>query len=151
VNRINLLLLLDRLEQMVQEAPRVPLGNRALINAGEMLELIGKIRETLPEEVKRAGRLAADSERLLQQGQSEAERLVREAEEYVARLVSESEIMRRAQAEAKKILDDAQRRAKEVEAGADAYADGVLRNLQEALERTLRTVKKGRSELQRGA
>ncbi|HEY8496831.1 MAG TPA: hypothetical protein VIK98_07380 [Limnochordales bacterium] len=149
MNRINLLLLLDKLEQMVQEAPRVPIGNRALINASEMLELIAKIRETLPEEVKRADRLAADTERLLQQGQSEAERLVREAEAYAARLVSESEVLRRAQAEAKKIIEEAQKRAKEIEEGADAYADGVLRNLQEALERTLRTVKKGRSELQR--
>jgi len=149
MNRMNLLLLLDRLEQLVQESPRMPLGNRALINAGELLELIEKIREALPDEVKRADKLAAESERVIQQGQTEAERIVREAEEYAARLVSESEVLRRAQAEAKKIIEEAQRRAKELGEGADAYADGVLRNLQEALERTLRAVKKGRSELQR--
>src|SRR5690606_7341600 len=149
MNRINMLLLLDRLEQLVQESPRMPLGNRALVNVAELLDLIGKIREALPEEVKRADRLAADSERLIQQGHSEAERTVRAAEQYAARLVPESEVLRRAQAAAKKTLEEAQRRAEELEGGADAYAEGVLRNLQEALERTLRTVKKGRSQLQR--
>jgi len=149
MNRMNLLLLLDRLEQLVQESPRMPLGNRALVNVGELLDLIAKIRDALPEEIKQADRLASDTQRLIEQGRSEAERIVREAEEYAARLVSESEVLRRAQAEAKRIIEEAQRRAKEMEEGADAYAEGVLRNLQEHLERTLRTVRKGRSELQR--
>ena len=146
---MNLLLLLDRLEQLVQESPRMPLGNRALVNVAELLDLVAKIRDALPEEIKRADRLASDTQRLIEQGRSEAERIVREAEEYAARLVSESEVLRRAQAEAKRIIEEAQRRAKEMEEGADAYAEGVLRNLQEHLERTLRTVRKGRSELQR--
>ncbi|MBO8142224.1 MAG: ATPase [Firmicutes bacterium] len=149
MNRMNLLLLLDRLEQLIQSSPRVPLGNRCLVDTREVLDIVNKIRTALPEEVQRADRQASDSDRLIEQGQQEAERIVREAEEYVSRLVSESEVLRRAQAEAKKILEDAQRRAKELEDGADAYADGVLRNLQDALERTLRTVKKGRSELHR--
>ncbi|HEY8416963.1 MAG TPA: hypothetical protein VIK93_02880 [Limnochordales bacterium] len=149
MNRMNLLLLLDRLEQLVQESPRMPLGNRALVNVAELLDLVAKIRDALPEEIKRADRLASDTQRLIEQGRSEAERIVREAEEYAARLVSESEVLRRAQAEAKRIIEEAQRRAKEMEEGADAYAEGVLRNLQEHLERTLRTVRKGRSELQR--
>ena len=40
MNRMNLLLLLDRLEQMVQEAPRMPIGHRVLMNAHEMLDMI---------------------------------------------------------------------------------------------------------------
>jgi len=149
MNRMNLLLLLDRLEQLVQDAPRMPIGNRALVNAGEILELIEKIRQSLPEEMKRADRLASETERVLEEARKEAERMIREAEEYAARLVSESEVLKRAHAEAKKILEQAQQRVREMEEGAEAYADGVLRNLQEALERTLRTVKQGRSELQR--
>lgn len=149
MNRMNLLLLLDRLEQMVQEGPRMPIGNRCLVNAAEMLELIDKIRDSLPEEVRRAERIAAETERMLEQSRHEAERMVREAEEYVAKLVSESEVLRRAQEEAKKIFEETQQRVKEMEEGADTYAEGVLRNLQDALERTLRTVKQGRSELHR--
>lgn len=149
MNRMNLLLLLDRLEEMVQQAPRVPIGNRALVNPNEMLELVEKIRQSLPEEVRRADRLASETERVMEETRKEAERMIREAEEYAVKLVSESEVLKRAHAEAKKILEQAQQRAREVEEGADAYADGVLRNLQEALERTVRAVKQGRSQLQR--
>lgn len=146
---MNLLLLIDRLEQLVNEGPRMPLGNRCLVNADEMLDLIEKIRESLPEEVRQAGRLASETDRLMQQGRDEAERVVREAEEYAAKLVGESEVLRRANEEAKKIAEQTQARVREMEEGADAYAENVLRNLQESLERTLRTVKQGRSELHR--
>ena len=71
MNRMNLLLLLDRLEQMVQEAPRMPIGHRALINAREMLDMIDKIRESLPEEVRRADRLASETERVMDGSRSE--------------------------------------------------------------------------------
>lgn len=144
---MNLLLLLDRIEQMVQEGPRMPLGNRCLINASEALELIDKMREALPEQVRRADEMASETERLLKQSRIEADRILREAEEYVARLVSESEVLRKAEEEAERIIGQARRKAEEIEAGADTYAAGVLGNLQTALERTLRTVKQGRSEL----
>lgn len=144
---MNLLLLLDRIEQMVQEGPRMPIGNRCLINASEALELIDKMRDALPEQVRRADEMASETERLLKQSRTEAERILREAEEYVARLVSESEVLRKAEEEAERIIGQARRKAEEMEAGADTYAAGVLSNLQTALERTLRTVKQGRSEL----
>src|SRR5690606_31752942 len=144
------LLLLDRLEQLVQEGPRMPIGGRALVNAEEMLDLIDKIRESLPEEVRRADRLASESERVMDATRSEAERIIREAQEYAAKLVGESAVLRRAQEEARKIVEQAHQRARGLEEGADNYAEGVLRSLHESLERTLRTVKQGRSELQRG-
>lgn len=144
---MNLLLLIDRMEQMVQEGPRMPLGNRCLINAPEALELIDKIRESLPEQVRRADEMASETERVLKQSRAEADRILREAEEYVARLVTESEVLQRAQAEADRILEQARRASEEIRSGADAYAAEVLGNLETALERTLRTVKQGRSEL----
>lgn len=144
---MNLLLLLDRMEQMVEEGPRMPLGNRCLIHAPEALELIDKMREALPEQVRRADQMATDSERVLKQSRGEADRILREAEDYVARLVSESEVLRRAEEEAERIMEKARDHAEEIRTGADAYAEGVLANLQTALERTLRTVKQGRTEL----
>lgn len=144
---MNLLLLIDRLEQMVQEGPRMPLGNRCLINAHDALELIDKIREALPEQVRRADEVASETERLLKESRAEADRILREAEEYVARLVTESEVLHRAKAEAERIVEQARLNAEEIRTGADAYAAQVLGNLQTALERTLRTVKQGKSEL----
>lgn len=125
----------------------MPLGNRCLINASEALELIDKMRESLPEQVRRADQMASETERVLEQSKLEAERIISEAEDYVARLVSESELMRKAEEEAQLIIEQAKEKAREMQVGADSYAAGVLGNLQSALERTLHTVKQGRSEL----
>ncbi len=144
---MNLILLLDRLEQLIESAPEIPLTGRCLIDADEALELLEKIRQALPEEVKQAEWLTTEKDRVIQEGQAEAERLILQAEEYVAKLVSESEVVKRAQAEATRILEEARRQAQEMEAGAGQYADAILANLQESLEKTLRVVKKGREEL----
>lgn len=147
MNRMNLVILLDRLDQLIDSAPEIPLTGKSLIDAEEALDLIDKIRNALPEEVRRAERLASEKERVLQESQVEAERIVVQAEEYVAKMVSESEIVSRARDEANRIIEEARRRARELEKDANEYADRVLSNLQSALERTLAVVKQGRDEL----
>jgi len=144
---MNLVILLDRLDRLIDSAPEIPLTGKSLIDADEALDLIDKIRNALPEEVKRAEWLASEKERVIQESQVEAERIVGQAEEYVAKMVSESEIVRRAREEAKQILEEARRQARELEKGANEYAEQVLSNLQGALEKTLAVVKKGREEL----
>lgn len=144
---MNLVILLDRLDQLIDSAPEIPLTGKSLLDADEALDLIDKIRNALPEEVKRAEWLASEKERVMQESQQEAERIVVEAEEYVAKLVSESEIIKKAKEEAKKIIEEARAEAREMEKGAKEYAEGVLNNLQGALERTLAVVKKGKEEL----
>jgi len=147
LNRMNLVILLDRLDQLIDSAPEIPLTGKSLINAEEALDLIDKIRNTLPEEVKRAEWLTSEKDRMLKESQAEAERIVVQAEEYAAKMVSESEIVRRAHDEAKRIIENARREAREMEKGASEYAEGVLANLEAALQRTLSVVQQGRNEL----
>ncbi len=147
MNRMNLVILLDRLDQLIDSAPEIPLTGKSLIDADEALDLIDKIRNAIPEEVKRAEWLASEKERVIQESQVEAEKIVVEAEEYVAKLVSESEILKKANDEAKKIVETARQEAREMEKGAQEYAREVLANLQGSLEKTLTVVKKGQEEL----
>lgn len=148
VNRMNLVILLDRLGHLIETAPEIPLTGRSLVDADEALDIIEKVRNAIPEEVKRAEWLTNEKDRVMQEGQAEAERLVLQAEEYVARLVSESEITRQAQAEAKRILEEARQQSEEMKAGASRYADSVLTGLQDSLEKASKVVKRGREELQ---
>lgn len=147
MNRMNLVILLDRLDQLIDSAPEIPLTGKSLVDADEALELIDKIRNALPEEVKRAEWLASEKDRVIKESQVEAERIVVQAEEYVAKLVSENEIVKKAKEEAKKIIETARAEAREMEKGAGEYAQEVLSNLQSALEKTLAVVKKGQEEL----
>ena len=144
---MNLVILLDRLDQLIDQATEIPLTGRALIDAEEALDLIDKIRNALPEEVKRAEWLSAEKERMLQESQAEAERIVIQAEEYVAKMVSESEIVKKAREDAERILEEARQQAREMEREAMEYAEGVLDNLEAALDRTMNVVKEGKEQL----
>jgi cell division septum initiation protein DivIVA len=149
MNRMNLIILLDRLDQLIDSAPEIPLTGKALIDAEAALDLIDKIRNAIPEEVKKAEWLTSEKDRVLEESKTEAQRIVMQAEEYVAKLVSESELAQRATAESERIIKEAEARAKDIEAGANEYADSILASLAEQLEKVQRVVAKGREELQR--
>lgn len=147
MSRMDLVILLDRLDQIIESAPEIPLTGKSLINAEEVLDLLDKIRNSIPEQVKRAEWLSAERERVVQEGEAEAERIMAQAEEYVAKLVSETEIMRRAKEDAERILEAARAQAREIQMGADEYALSVLNSLEESLEQTLHIIRKGRGQL----
>ena len=149
MNRINLVVLLEQLEELVEKAPELPLIGRVLIDADQLLDLIDQIRTSVPEEVRRAEAVSVEKDRVIAEGQQKAERIVAQAEEYAAKLIRESEIHRQAEQEARRIVNITG--AKEITRGADEYADLVLRNLQEALEKTLSVVTKGREQLNKNA
>lgn len=147
MNRMNLVILLDRLDQLIDSAPEIPLIGKALIDAEVALDLVDKIRNAIPEEVKRAEWLTSEKDRMLQESQAEAERILAQAEEYAAKLVMEHELVGKAREEASLLIAKAQEHAKEIEQGADSYAESVLSNLQDHLDKVLRVVRKGREEL----
>jgi len=147
MNRMNLVILLDRLDQMIESATEIPLTGKSLVDAEEALDLIDKIKNALPEEVKRAEWIASERERVMQESKAEAEQIVTEAEEYVSKLVSESEILRRAREEAERLLEQARQEARELEREAKEYADQVLSSLEQALQQTLQAVAEGREKL----
>lgn len=151
MNRMNLIILLDRLDQLIDSAPEIPLTGKALVDAEAALDLVDKIRNAIPEEVKRAEWLTSEKDRVLAESQAEAERMVQEAEAYVAKMVSESELVKQAKEEALRIVQEAENRAQETEVGADQYADSVLANLEEHLHMVQKVVSRGREELQRAA
>ena len=107
MNRMNIIILLDRLDQMIESAPEIPLTGKCLIDAEEALDLLDRIRNAIPDEVKRAEWIAAEKERVIQESQAEAERMLAQAEEYVARMVNESEIVRQAHENRERLLAEA--------------------------------------------
>lgn len=147
MNRMNLIILIDRLDQMIESASEIPLTGRCLIDAEEALDILDRIRNAIPEEVKRAEWLTAEKERVIQEGQEEAERMLAQAEEYVAKVVNESEITRKANEQRDQMIAEAEREAERIRKEAREYAHSVLQSLEEALDRTLSVVKRGQEEL----
>lgn len=141
--------LLDRLENLVSQATKVPLTGKVLIDPDQVLAMIDEIRDVLPEEIRQAQRLSRERDEILREAREEAEAMVRDAKVYVVQLTDETAIAREAQQKADEILDQAKRVAKEIRLGAKNYADEILAKMEGNLEKTLQSIRRSRDELQR--
>ncbi|HEY8463716.1 MAG TPA: ATPase [Bacillota bacterium] len=142
----NLTLLLNHLEELV--ASSFQIAGKVLIDRDELEELLRKIHLALPEDVKQAEWVSREKERYLEQAQEEAKRIIQEAESYAQQLVQEDQILIRAEDEAKKMINEAKLTAMEMEKEARDYANHILEQLEDNLDRTLKIVRQGREELE---
>ena len=72
---MDILHLVDRLEQLINESARWPLTTKRMVEEEQALNLIDQMRVAVPEEIKKAKRIQQEKDRLLAQAQEEAERI----------------------------------------------------------------------------
>jgi hypothetical protein len=137
---------LDKLEAYVHEGTWLPAGYR-ILSEERLLELIEKMRASLPEEVGRARVIAKDHDRMMRAAQEKAQAIVDEAASKHEELVGDSEILQRARATADTLLADAETQSRNVREGADRYAGEVLAEMENRLAGALGAVRKGREVL----
>ena len=141
---------IEELQVLVEEAKAVPLSSSAVINREEFLDLLAQLKEEVPDEIRQARWMAKDREELLARARKEAERIIAEAREQRDRLLSRTEIVHAAQREAERITDEAKEKAAKLQIEAEDYIDQKLAAFEILLDKTMKTVGKGREQL-RGA
>jgi cell division septum initiation protein DivIVA len=145
---MDVLVLIDKLDQLVHEAKAVPLTDQVRIDREEIWEILDQMRATIPEEIKQARWIVKERQEMLGEAKREAERLINEAREQAAQLASQQEIVRLAERQAAELMAEARRREREVRLGAEDYADEILSTLETNLVRFLSAVQRGREQLQ---
>jgi len=140
---MDILHLVDRLEQLVNEGRRLPLSNKVMLDEQKIWDLIDQMRIAIPEEVKKAKRTNQERDRIIAQAHEEAARLVDLKREEAAALVSEHELTKAAETRAATIVERAQRDVESLRADADEYVLQVLGDLAASLERALNEVRNG--------
>lgn len=146
---MDVLVLIDRLEELVEEARSFPgFGNTAMVDRDAAFDVIDQMRQTIPEELKQARWIVKERQAMLDEARSESDRVIKQAQEEAAKMTSEEEILKRAEQRGTEIMEDARRREREIRLGAEDYADDVLASLEENLGRLLEAVQRGRSQLQ---
>ncbi|HEY8313531.1 MAG TPA: hypothetical protein VIG51_05100 [Candidatus Baltobacteraceae bacterium] len=138
---------LDKLEAYVHEGTWLPAGYRVL-SEERLVEMIEKIRSSLPEEVGRAKIIAKDQDRMIRAAQDKAQAIVVEATSKHEELVDQNQIVQRARTTAEIVLREAEERAQKIRDGADQYAARMLGELETRLSTALGSVRKGRETLQ---
>ena len=139
---------LDKLEAYVHEGTWLPAGYRVL-SEERLIELLEKIRASLPEEVGRAKVIAKDHDRMLRVAHEKAQAIVDEAATKHEELVDQNEIVQRARTAADAMVREAEEQGQRVREGADRYAADVLAEMENRLAGALGAVRKGRDMLER--
>ncbi len=138
---------LDELAVLIEDAKAMPLSASCLVNRAQVLDLIGEIRQLLPESVHRADELLADREAVVQDGRREADRILERARADADRLVSEHEVYLAAVAESEALTRYAQGETARMRQETDDYIDAKLATFEITLQKTLQTVDRGRERL----
>lgn len=138
---------LNELEDLVENSPKIPLTRRVLIDEEKLLDYLDRMRAALPEEVRQAKWVLQEREKVLADSKKEALRIMEEAQKQLDRRAEESEIARQAKAIAEEVVQKAEVVAREIKQGARDYADDILSGLEEELNKLITQVRNGRAEL----
>jgi vacuolar-type H+-ATPase subunit H len=145
---MDVLVLIDKLDDIIHNARSVPLTDSVMIDREEMYDILDQMRSTIPEEIKQARWIVKERQEMLAEAKKEAERIIKDARERQERLVSEEEVTKQAERAAEDIVEDARARERETRLGAEDYADEVLGNLEINLDKFIGAVRRGRERLQ---
>jgi hypothetical protein len=78
---MDVLVLIDKLDDLVHNAKRVPLTDEVRVDKEEIYDLLDQMRATIPDEIKQARWIVKERQEMLAEAKREAERIVKEARE----------------------------------------------------------------------
>jgi cell division septum initiation protein DivIVA len=163
--------IISRIEQVLNDSPKYKLsgGNRKIVEVGELFDLLGDLKVTIPEDIRRASgiiaeesnilgdaneqadeivnKAKADAEDLMQQAQEAAEKVYNQSVQEYEALVSEESVYREAAERAKQIQQEAIDNANTITNGSRQYADDMLADVQRYLNDYIKMLNANREEL----
>src|SRR5580692_10827311 len=145
---MDVLVLIDKLDDLVHNAKAVPLTDQVRIDREEIYDILDQMRATIPEEIKQARWIVKERQEMLAEAKREQDRLLQEAREQAVREASQTEIVKLAERQAQEIIDEARRQARETRLEMEDWADGILATLESNLDKFLTAVRRGRERLQ---
>jgi len=111
---MDILHLVDRLEELVAEARRMPIGQGVVIDRRRVLELVDQMRSSVPWEVRDARDIVNEKEAILEEARREADGIVARAELQVQDLLAENSLSQQAERQAAQIVERAEVRAQQI-------------------------------------
>ena len=140
--------ILDEMDEVLDKAKPFPFaGNKFLVDAERMRELVNDVRLNMPHEIKDARLVAFDRERILNEAKAKSEAIISQAEKRAAAIVSQDAIVKEAKKRAIELLSKAQNNAKEVKKSANDYVDNLMNNTDKFMAAVLQDIKKQKASI----
>ncbi|NJN79384.1 MAG: ATPase [Anaerolineales bacterium] len=140
---MDILQLIDRLEELFNDAKAIPLTHNVIVDEDRMLELIDQMRIAIPDEVKKAQQVVAQRDRVMAQAQEEANRTLQIARDKADQLAQKDIVTQEAQRRADQIISQARAEAEAIRADADNYVLEMLMQLQDHIAKLSNQVNNG--------
>src|ERR1700716_1365542 len=144
---MDVLVLIDKLDDLVHNAKAVPLTDQVRIDREEIYDILDQMRATIPEEIKQARWIVKERQEMLAEAKREQDRLLPGGRGKGGGGASQTEIVKLAERQAQEIIDEARRTAREMRLEMEDWADGMLATLETNLDRFLTAVRRGRDRL----
>ena len=167
---MDLLHLVDRLEELVATAQKMPIGSRAIVDRRRLLDIVDQMRIAIPQEVREAVDMIERRDELIRQAEEDARVIVARAEQRAERMIDQHEVAAGAKRRAEEIsqqtemrlqerveeanrdiqdrLTDSRQLAQEQLDAADDYARELLERLAKQLRSFTRSVDAGIAQLE---
>ena len=145
---MDILHLVDRLEEILNESKSFPLTKNLMVDEDRIYRLVDQMRAAVPQEIKQAGRVNSERDRIMAQAKEQAERIRALAKQEAEELVNRDSVTQTAQQRADTIIERARREAEVLRQDADAYVIDVLTKLEENLLHSISVVRNGLRKVQ---
>lgn len=129
---MDILHLVDRLEELVAEARRMPIGQGVVIDRRRILELVDQMRSSVPWEVRDARDIVNEKEAILEEARREADGIIGKAEMEARDMLQEDALAQQAERQAQQIIERSELRAQEILDQAHEQVQARLRQAEYA-------------------
>jgi vacuolar-type H+-ATPase subunit H len=139
--------LLADLQDLIQNAPDVPLVGEARIDRESVYDILDRMRAILPEETKQARWITKERGDLLREAKKECDQLISEARSRAHDLLSPAVIQREADRNAEEIIEQARDEERRRRLEAEDFADDVLETMERNLDKFIGATRRGRMQI----
>lgn len=140
---------IDQLIERVEVAKAMPLSANVLVDREESLDLLHRLRSSLPDELRAARWMVREREAFIARTNESAHELIERARSESRRLVSDSYVLAEAVEEANLLVRRAEGEARRIRLEAEDEIESALERLEVLLAELLRKVHGSREELHR--
>ena len=131
---VNIIELLEYLQDLVENSPKVPMSGKVMIDKREIIEVIDQIINYMPDQFKKAEWVMNERERILDEAKKEYDSVRKETMTMMRQNVENHDIVKEAKVRAQEIITSAQRDAKAIRLGSRDYSDEILTQLDKEIE-----------------
>lgn len=142
-----LLELVDEMIIAVEGARTVPLSGNVMMDRERLLDMLYRLRDDLPEEMRAARWMVRERETFVARTNEKAREMLERAREHSEELVSESYIVKEAVDEANVLVRHAEAEATRIRLEAEDYSEQAFESTETVLTDLLGQVRKFRTEL----